>query len=282
MNAVVEALEKRSRLFRAVAGFVLVILVGILDYLTGYEYSFALFYLAPIALLTWSAGSNSGLATSMLSAFTWYVADVASGQVYSNPAIHLWNTLIRFSFFVIVTLLLAALRRALQAEQALARGDFVTGAINARYFHDLARAEIERSRRYNHPFTLAYIDLDNFKAVNDLFGHSTGDEVLRTVAATLQRQVRQTDVVARVGGDEFAVLLTETGQEAAEVAISKIRSSLLAEVSKQAWPVTFSIGVVTYVAMPGSVDEMVKMADDLMYSVKTDTKNGVRYAIHAG
>jgi diguanylate cyclase (GGDEF)-like protein len=218
----------------------------------------------------------------IFSAITWYFADALSGQTYSYPAIYLWNTLIRFGFFIIVTLLLSALRKQLRTEEIFARTDFVTGAVNTRYFYNLAHMEISRSRRYQHPFTLAYIDLDNFKAVNDRFGHDTGDMVLRTVASVLQHHLRDTDIVARLGGDEYALLLPETGQEAAKVVISKIHSSLMAEMFKNAWPVTFSIGVVTYVSAPHTVENVVKIADELMYSVKSGTKNGIRYSIYSG
>ncbi|MCX7001434.1 MAG: GGDEF domain-containing protein [Candidatus Sumerlaeota bacterium] len=279
---IVKALEKHSRLFWGIVGGELVLVLGVIDYLTGYEISFSLFYLAPIVLVTWFVSRRLGIMFSIFSAITWYFADALSGQTYSLPAIYLWNTLIRFGFFIIVTLLLSALREKLRTEEIFARTDFVTGAVNTRYFYNLAHMEISRSRRYQHPFTLAYIDLDNFKAINDRFGHGTGDMVLKTVASALQHHLRDTDIVARFGGDEFALLLTETGQEAAKVVISKIHSSLMAEMQKNSWPVTFSIGVVTYVAVPHTVDNVVKIADELMYSVKSGTKNGVRYSTYTG
>ena len=279
---IIKALEKHSRLFWGIVGGELVLVLGVIDYLTGYEISFSLFYLVPIVLVTWFVSRRLGIMFCIFSAVTWFVADVASGQTYSHPAIEIWNTLIRFSFFIIVTLLMSALRKHLQTEEMFARTDFVTGAVNTRYFYNLAHMEISRSRRYQHPFTLAYIDIDNFKAVNDRFGHSTGDTVLRSVASTLHHYLRDTDIVARLGGDEFTMLLTETGQEAAKVVISKIHSSLMAEMQKNSWPVTFSIGVVTYVAVPHTVNNVVKIADELMYSVKSGTKNGVRYSIYSG
>jgi diguanylate cyclase (GGDEF)-like protein len=279
---IVKALEKHSRLFWGIVGGELVLVLGVIDYLTGYELSFSLFYLAPIILVTWFVSRKLGIMFSIVSAIIWFVADISSGQTYSYFAIYLWNALIRFGFFVIVTLLLSALRKELRTEEIFARTDFVTGAVNTRYFYGLAHMEIGRSRRYQHPFTLAYIDIDNFKAINDRFGHSTGDMVLRTVASDLHHNLRDTDIVARFGGDEFALLLPETGQEAAKVVISKIHSSLMAEMQKNGWPVTFSIGVVTYASVPHTVNNVVKIADELMYSVKSGTKNGVRYSIYSG
>ena len=279
---IIKALEKHSRLFWGIVAGELVLVLGVIDYLTGYEISFSLFYLIPVVLVTWFVSRRLGIMFSIFSAITWDFADVASGHFYSHPAIYLWNTLIGFGLFIIVTLLLSALRKHLRTEEMFARTDFITGAMNTRYFYNLAHMEISRSRRYQHPFTLAYIDLDNFKAINDRFGHSTGDIVLRTVASALQRHLRDTDTVARLGGDEFAMLLTETGQESAKVVISKIHSSLMEEMQKNGWPVTFSTGVVTYIAVPHTVNNVVKIADELMYSVKSGTKNGIRYSIYSG
>jgi diguanylate cyclase (GGDEF)-like protein len=129
------------------------------------------------------------------------------------------------------------------------------------------------------PFSLAYIDLDDFKWVNDTPGHGTGDNVLRLVVESLEQSTRATDVVARLGGDEFAVLFPETGADAGSEAALHIRLVLLDSMRKNDWPVTFSIGMVTYNEPPASVDEMIKAADTLMYSVKETTKNAVRSSV---
>ena len=123
--------------------------------------------------------------------------------------------------------------------------------------------------------TLLYIDLDNFKQVNDAFGHETGDELLIEVAATIRTNVRSTDTVARLGGDEFALLLPETDQEAALVVTNKLREALLVSMQRREWPVTFSIGLVSFATPPESVEEMLKQADAVMYSVKLKGKNSI-------
>lgn len=274
--------EARSQPFWAIAGFALIAVVGILDFLTGYEIAFSLFYLIPISLVTWFAGKRLGMMAVIVCAVVWYFADVASGRPYSHPAIIFWNTAVRTSFFFVVMTLLSALKKTLENEKELARVDYLTGAVNARFFSYLAQRELDRSRRYKHPLTAVYIDLDHFKTVNDQFGHNTGDEVLRTVVDMASSQLRITDVVARLGGDELAVLLPETSQEDAQVLISKIQQRLLGEMRKNDWPVTFSIGVLTCTEMPGTVGELIKMADDLMYFVKKNGRNNVSYSIYPG
>ena len=282
MRAVLSFLEKQGRLFWGLVGGILVILLGFVDYRTGTELNLALFYLVPICLVTWFAGGRLGLAISAASAVAWFIADVSGGLTYSHPSIYVWNTLIRTGFFVIVSFLLSALSKAFRSNRQLARTDYVSGAVSVGYFYELAQLEISRFRRYQHPFTLAYIDLDDFKAVNDNLGHVAGDKVLRTITGNVQRQIRPADIFARMGGDEFALLLPETGDYEAKKAIARLHSSLMDEMARNDWKVTFSIGVVTYTRAPKSVDEMVKVTDDVMYAVKTDRKNGVKYQVYAG
>jgi diguanylate cyclase (GGDEF)-like protein len=275
-------LEKRSKLFWGTVGFILVVALGIVDYETGVELSITLFYLIPILLVVWFANEDLGLAIAAASAITWFLTEYANGLKYSNIMISVWNTLIRLGFFIIASRLLAELKRALRANQELTRVDYVSGAVSVRYFYELAQIEISRFQRYKHPLTLVYIDLDNFKTINDLLGHATGDNVLRVITESVQRQIRPTDIFSRLGGDEFALLLPETGGKEVKEVVGRIHSNLVDEMLKNAWVVTFSIGVVTYHQVPKSVDEMLKMADSMMYSVKTRSKNGVRYHVHAG
>lgn len=276
------SLEKRSKLFWTIVGIVLIGGIGILDFLTGYELAFSLFYLLPVSLVAWLTSQRLGILTSLASASVWLIADVAAGNFYSNPFIIAWNTFIRLSFFVITVLLLSILKRALERERELARTDYLTGAANSRLFFDLVQMEIDRFQRYEHPFTLAYIDLDNFKTLNDQFGHSVGDQVLYTVVSSAKKYLRKTDVIARLGGDEFALLLPETNQESARVALAKIQSGLLEEMRQSNWPVTFSIGVLTCSAAPDTTDELVRITDELMYAVKRDSKNAIKYSNYAG
>jgi diguanylate cyclase (GGDEF)-like protein len=105
---------------------------------------------------------------------------------------------------------------------------------------------------------------------------------LRTFVQYTQTSLRKTDIVARLGGDEFAILLPETGQAAAAAFFSRIQKGLLEEMQKDGWPVTFSIGVLTCLEAPRSIDEVIRLADDLMYSVKRDGKNAVTYSTSIG
>jgi diguanylate cyclase (GGDEF)-like protein len=277
-----EYLAGRSQPFLMLLGFELVVLVGVIDYLTGTEFGVSIFYLVPISLVAWSTRRRTGILISIMSALTWLLADLAGGHRYSHSLIPYWNMLVRFGFFITVTLILAALKDALAHEKQLARTDSLTGAATGRYFSALAAMHIISARRHNRPFTVAYIDLDNFKIVNDRFGHHTGDALLRSVVKTMQNNVRATDIVARLGGDEFAILLPETGRQAAEIVIQKIQNILLDTMQEHDWPVTFSIGVVTFATPPPTVDAMIRTADGVMYAVKNGGKNMIKHEVSSG
>jgi diguanylate cyclase (GGDEF)-like protein len=214
-----------------------------------------------------------------VSAILWLVVDIRAGVQYSQSVIYFWNTLIRLVFFNI-TVLMLALGKALERERTFARTDYTTGIFNTRFFHVLAQREIDRTARNKTPLTVAFVDVDNFKTINDRFGHTTGDRVLGVIAAAMQRHLRRTDIVGRVGGDEFAILLPEVNEDAAKIVIPKMQRRLLDEIWLNDWPVTFSIGVITFLEPPKSVDEVLSLADKLMYTVKNQGKNDIYYDIH--
>ena len=123
------------------------------------------------------------------------------------------------------------------------------------------------------------MDVDDFKLVNDRLGNSAGDRLLRLVADTVRANVRTVDVVARLGGGEFAVLMPETDDRAAQVVLRRARRQLLEAAQREGWPVTFSAGLITWVEPPASADETLRAADELMYAAKRHGKNSVRHTV---
>ena len=182
-------------------------------------------------------------------------------------------------FFLITASLLSRMKEAMDREKELSRTDPNTGLLNSRAFYQLAEVELQRARRYERPYTLAYLDIDQFKQINDRFGHLVGDMVLKVVAGTLLANLRQTDLLARLGGDEFAILLPETDNEAARVTVTKIQQALLKAMKSHKWKVTFSIGAITYHKYSLPIDTMIKNVDELMYSVKDSGKNDIRFTV---
>lgn len=262
----------------AVISLAALLVVGALDYFTGEELGLSIFYAIPVMLMAWYMGRTMGFITSFTAALIWYIADIATGRVYSNAVIPVWNAGVRLGFFLIIAFFLSSLRDALEIAQELSRMDPLTGAVSTRYFYELAGRELERAGRYGRPLSVAYMDLDNFKEVNDVYGHTTGDELLRFLSVTIRDNIRKSDIFARLGGDEFAVLLPETGDDAG-VVMEKLRSSIVKGMPEYRFPVTLSVGVITYIALPETVEDMIREVDELMYAVKNTTKNAVRHMV---
>jgi len=148
----------------------------------------------------------------------------------------------------------------------LATHDELTGCLNRRAFDDALRAEAVRARRYGRPFSVIMADLDRFKAINDTFGHAAGDTALRTVASVLEGGVRAGDVVGHVGGDEFAVLLPETGAE--EAAEAAVRLGATVRDAQSGVHLTMSLGVSTWSGPEDSAEVVVRRADQALYTAK--------------
>ncbi len=275
-------LEGRSKSIVFLICLLFTILIGIADYLTGTEISFSIFYIAPIAVTAWYGTQRIGISMSVAAALIWLIAERTLGRQYSNVAIPYWNMLVKLSTFLIIAYLLSNLRHRLRKEEELADTDPLTGAFNCRAFYELVEKEIQRSRRYNHPFTIAYIDLDNFKMVNDRYGHTVGDDLLQKIVLIIKANKRETDIAARLGGDEFAIMFLETGLHDSANGVRKIVSCLLDKMRQTELPVTFSVGVVTYEVAPNEVNQALKLADDLMYSVKKKGKNAIAHTVWKG
>jgi diguanylate cyclase (GGDEF)-like protein len=251
----------------------LLLLLGYLDVITG-DYSLIVFYLIPVSLASWFVGIRSGLLFCLLAVIVRIAADEWSRPlIFTHSVLHYWNELIEFLFLIIMSLLFFTLKKNLDNEKELARRDPLTETLNRRAFFDLAEHEINRSLRYNLPLTVAYIDIDNFKTVNDQLGHRTGDELLITVVSTIRTHIRGSDVLARFGGDEFVILLPDTPGDAALKFLTKMHENLDQAMALMSWPVSFSIGAATYCVVPPTVDEVIRNADELMYAVKHGGKN---------
>jgi diguanylate cyclase (GGDEF)-like protein len=279
MLRLLKFLNKQSKPFLMTVSLMLVLLIGMADYLAGPDISLLIFFLLPIALAVWFVGRWAGVLVAVLTAAIWLASALVTTHTYSHPAIPFWNVVARLGFLLIIASILTSLKKVLEHEQELARTDYLTRVANRRYFYEVANMEIKRARRHERPFSVAYMDIDDFKDINDRSGHSTGDTLLRTITETIKCDVRDIDTIARLGGDEFAIFMPETGSDSARAVVGRIQKSLMRVVRRNDWPVTFSIGVVTWDSPPRTVDEMVKRADTLMYSVKNDGKNKIKHEV---
>jgi diguanylate cyclase (GGDEF)-like protein len=256
----------------------LLALVVWLDWVIIWEFGLTIFYIPPIGLVAWFVGRRAGILFALLGGAAWTVHEFATGPPRTNPLFVYWNAAMLVCFFVMTVIILARLKVALEHERNLSRSDATTGVANTRAFFEWSAEEIERARRYHRPITFVYVDCDDFKVVNDRHGHAVGDEMLREVATALKDVVRDLDLVARVGGDEFVVVLTETDRTGAQVVVGRLREGLLGAMARRGWPVTFSMGVASFMAGVTSVEDALHKADDLMYFAKRRGKNTVEFA----
>jgi len=275
-------LDRQSRGFLLFAAIVCDIFLGLLDYLVGHEINFSVFYLIPVFLVTSSKSRFDGLVVSLVCTGTLLADDLVAGRVFSRFWIPYWNALELFCFFVIVSVLLSSIRRYLASLEELSRTDPLTGAANSRGFRELVQLELDRSLRYKNAITIAYFDVDDFKAINDRFGHCVGDEVLARIGEVISQNIRNTDKLGRLGGDEFAILLPQTEHGSAQGFVTRLKQILTNGIRVNGCTLTFSFGVVTFETPPASVDEMIRKADDLMYSAKRGGKDSVRFETWSG
>lgn len=172
-------------------------------------------------------------------------------------------------------------RRAAEAELTrLARHDSLTGLVNLRVFHEEAGRALRETRRSKRPAQIALLDLDYFKRVNDTYGHPGGDAVLRTVADLLRQELRDVDVIGRLGGEEFAVLMRDTDQGQGEIALERVRRRIEATPvlhEDRAIRVTTSIGFTT-LGMHASIEAAIARADGALYGAKGAGRNRVNFA----
>ena len=155
----------------------------------------------------------------------------------------------------------------------LATQDELTGLSNRRAFLDLAAREMNRAVRYERPISLCYVDLDHFKSINDRHGHAAGDRVLAITGQVLRETIRDTDLAARFGGDEFCILLPETDAEQALVVVQRFRATLAARATDP--PITLSAGVAGLTRGQGSLADLLDRADAAMYRAKLAGRNGL-------
>jgi diguanylate cyclase (GGDEF)-like protein len=171
---------------------------------------------------------------------------------------------------------------ALQKSDALSVTDDLTRLSNSRYMNEVLRRETKRAMRSGRPLSMLFLDLDGFKQVNDSHGHLAGSKALVEAGAVIRGCARETDVVARFGGDEFALILPDTGPEGAKAVASrireKIRSTTFLTSDGLSVRLTASIGVATLPDAAQTAEDLLRVADTAMYKVKYEGKDGIHVA----
>jgi len=160
-------------------------------------------FLMPLIYVTWFAKTKGGIILACLFTLTAIIYEICMKFPNLNYFTLFWNNFMRFTYELAIVYIVFNLHR----ERHAARKDYLTGIANRQYFVELAEMEIARDTRYNRIFSAAFIDIDNFKAVNDNFGHKIGDHLLILMTNTIKNSIRNSDIFARLAGDEFVLIL---------------------------------------------------------------------------
>jgi len=237
-------------------------------------FRFGILYVLPVLLAAWNDGLAWGIVFAGATSVLRYLVGIDQMPADTPLEARLANELSYLAVVAVAIAGLSQLRRTQAQLELLATHDPLTNVLNARAFSTELAQELSRNRRYGRPLALIYLDLDDFKRVNDAHGHATGDAVLRLVADATRSAVRQADVVGRLGGDEFAVLMPETEGTVAHAAANRLAVGIRT-VFRGTPSVTASIGVVSVTGSEAGTDELLRKADQAMYEAKRSGKDRV-------
>jgi diguanylate cyclase (GGDEF)-like protein len=270
---ITEYLDSKPQGLLLALGTLLLILVASGDYLThtNYALEFSPVYLVPVSFFSWFIGKRAGIALAVISVIFGFLIRLST----LPRVIASWDALVWLVLYISFSMVVAQLRVLFTHERRASRIDPLTGVENRRALFESAARAKNFSDRHGVPLSIAYLDLDGFKDLNDRLGHEAGDKLLSVVAAKIRGALRPTDAIGRMGGDEFVLILPESDKETAARILSRVRSDLDRAMREWSWPITFSIGLVSFSPPLRQVSEMFRAADDAMYAAKSAGKDRV-------
>ncbi len=273
------------RRYPVIVGIPIVLMIGWLDYISGPEIGLSLLYLVPIAIVAWFASAEQAVICAILGGVCWLTADYLWQRELSSTL--LWNNFTLVLIQVVVAYLVNRFRkdrdnlqvlnleleRAFKREAEIARTDVLTALPNSRAFMETLVREVSRAQREKHGLCMLFLDVDDFKSINDHYGHAEGDAVLTKIGKLISEVVRAGDVVARMGGDEFGVLLWHIPRDEAMNIATRLRNRV-AQFSTE-YPkarLGVSVGIAWFDDPPDDPDEILRAADREMYEEKSARK----------
>jgi len=258
---------------------VLIAIVSYADYRLDPGISLMILYILPVASISWLLGKYWGILASLLTIASETAVSLYTRQPSSDLFVDVWNIASKLLVLIMIAYLVYSVKKLKESERQLLRTDILTGINNISYFYEMGDLELERVRRSGIPITIVYIDIDGLRAINDAFGFLVGDKVLQAVATSIKNNLRITDTAARLDSDEFAILLPGSDFTKSEIVIRRIHGILNEVVVQNNWPVTVSMGVVTYLSPPDSIDHLVTSAEELLYAAKQNGRNNILHNV---
>lgn len=265
-----------TRAWGTIAGAVLLAVVAVLIGVVS-SASMVLLLIFPVALLAWFGGVWAGRAGALIGAGV----QAALGSLWATTPESAGLDGLGFVVTAATLLLLAEaippLRESARHHREQSQRDPLTGLGNRRYFRELAAVELHRTRRYRRPLSLIYLDVDGFERVNEKEGYAAGDAILSAMGTVLTSSFRASDVVARIAGDEFALMLPETSGQGAQVVAQKLRERLADAVKGTGRPITFSVAIIGFEDGAVSLDPVLQQADAAMLEAKRAGPGATEY-----
>jgi diguanylate cyclase (GGDEF)-like protein len=270
-NRLVHAYAKRPRSTALLAGLVaLLVVCGLHE---GFRSSLALssLYILPIWVSTRLGGRWIGL---VLVALTTVIVGFQESALTSRLSLAqvILDESVRFVSFGAIMLLFAQFEDSLTTYQTHARRDPLTGLLNRRALHESAESALTRARRRAQAFIVAVIDCDSFKVINDTHGHEAGDRALQLLAQVLEGNIRSSDLVARVGGDEFVLVFQGSAEVEVKAILARIEKAFSEATARQGWRTSLSAGYAFLNERCQTLPELLRIADDAMYKAKQQKK----------
>lgn len=233
---------------------------------------------ASVAILVLSAlccTPRLAITSSIIALLAWSWMEITTPDWTQWLPGHLARLIVAVGLVVFIS----RLRRELVSARQLARVDSLTGLPNRQALIEAIEAELSRAKRFTRSFSIALMDCDGFKEVNDLRGHLIGDDVLKRYGQVLQRQTRRFDCAGRWGGDEFLIVLPEIDQDDAKLFAERLRAALRHEIERDYPSLTCSLGMVTFPGAAANWEDCVRQADEAMYAAKRQGRDQTRFEL---
>lgn len=238
---------------------------------------FSAFYILPIVIASWYVGLKSGIFLSVFCLAEYSFLFIYYQVQTFNLNVFLISFIPKMVVYFFIVYILVRLKKSLKAERLLARIDSLTRIGNRKSLYERVELEMNNLRRYNKIFALVYFDIDDFKKLNDDYGHIEGDRILKTFTNRINGTIRKNDALFRVGGDEFILILPQTNLEQSKIVMAKIKTSLNEPDEESKKFPTASAGVGIFTVYIENIEDVVLYVDKLMIKVKKSGKNNVDY-----
>lgn len=272
---VIDRLSRVGKAGTVVGTLLLTLAVGVVDVWTGSDVRLLSLYLLAVAWCGWRLGRRGVLFAVLVTLSTWGVSQQLSGVQHWSAGVWVFNLVSQSVALLSIGWLVAELSRRLEAERATARIDPLSGLRNRRALAQDSELALAICHRHAHPVALAFIDLDDFKQVNDRLGHEGGDTVIQACARALTASCRATDLPARLGGDEFVILMPETTAPQAQALMERVRLAFAQAVAGLPASAGMTVGVLAEAQATRTLDRLLAEADALMYEAKREGKGRV-------